>query len=472
MKKRLKIFLTVIVSIFSFIFIGNVKAASSDFYDMSQWIDIDEFTLPNGINPDDYNIIIWERGNNGNSNSYRMVYSLKSDNYKIWLSTYPRYLPPSSFPYLTASPGFSKNRIGGYDSIYYYDETILGSKIFNKKQSSSGSFSSGSYIVYSNYDIFYVNGEKLFDTSKINYGSEPLPHTFNFHLNGGHVYDDRAGFEFENWDDFSFTLYSNEVEDFFTNLKVEKQDMLFEGWYYDSGFTQPFTLNDSITTDVDLYAKFRYEKVDDFLRNTNFNQYTFDSSQDYAIITRSGNNDVFLGLPTSRYDIEVYEYQQNFESYKDNTSVCLVPIYNYNNIYYYNLNTMFTNNQEVMILPRSVFDDIENTDYKFLLTDNAYISYTSDLSKVTIVDKEGNIVNTNLENAYENSHISTSENQSQEVQFKKMKIFLNDLKSMNNVWNDCFTYFYNSLPGIVRSLLIFIFNVIMILICLKLVGWK
>ena len=31
MKKRLKIFLTVIVSIFSFIFIGNVKAASSDF---------------------------------------------------------------------------------------------------------------------------------------------------------------------------------------------------------------------------------------------------------------------------------------------------------------------------------------------------------------------------------------------------------------------------------------------------------
>ena len=118
------------------------------------------------------------------------------------------------------------------------------------------------------------------------------------------------------------------------------------------------------------------------------------------------------------------------------------------------------------------FDDIENTDYKFLLTDNAYISYTSDLSKVTIVDKEGNIVNTNLENAYENSHISTSENQSQEVQFKKMKIFLNDLKSMNNVWNDCFTYFYNSLPGIVRSLLIFIFNVIMILICLKLVGWK
>ena len=162
-----------------FFVIGNIKAATSDFYDMSKWIDIDEFTLPNGINPDDYNIIIWERGNNGNSNSYRMVYSLKSDNYKIWLSTYPQYLPPSSFPYLTSSPGFSKNRIGGYDSIYYYDETILGSKIFNKKQSSGGSFSSSSYIVYSNYDIFYVNGEKLFDTSKINYDSGPKIYNTN-----------------------------------------------------------------------------------------------------------------------------------------------------------------------------------------------------------------------------------------------------------------------------------------------------
>ena len=472
MKKRLKIFLTVIVSIFSFIFIGNVKAASSDFYDMSQWIDIDEFTLPNGINPDDYNIIIWERGNNGNSNSYRMVYSLKSDNYKIWLSTYPQYLPPSSFPYLTSSPGFSKNRIGGYDSIYYYDETILGSKIFNKKQSSSGSFSSGSYIVYSNYDIFYVNGEKLFDTSKINYDPNPQPHTFNFHLNGGTV---RHNYEpinllFDGTNDFTVELYPNEIEYFITNLQVEKYLMLFEGWYYDSGFTQPFTLNDRITSDVDLYAKFRYEKVEDFLANTTLNMHTFDDNYNYAIINRGDNGDsVYIGLPFEAYNLEVYEYSESEYKVKDGASACPVPLYSKNGYYYYDINTLFTNNQEVLILPRTLFDELDpnnfenpNDIYNFYLSNNGYISYTNDLSQAQIINSSGEQISINLQDSYELSQQYQELYSKPENIFEQMNIFLDKMKKITSAVKDIFSYLFNSLNSTIKLFITYLIIIILV----------
>lgn len=475
MKKRLKIFLTISILTFSFTFITNIKAVN--YYD----IDVD--------------YVLNKFWNYANGKDVKQLYPS---------SQYSGTLLRNSYPYVS----ITKSLNNPYYTIYFYkninDYTSIYSGNAFDINSERNKYSDILYVDYnySNDAFSYVNFShvqnsstkkywaRIYTTDSSYYGFtksitnftisnrvtksfdySATPFVFNFHLNGGWVRDPR-----DNWgseEDFSFTLYSNEVEEFITNLEVNKLDMIFEGWYYDSGFTQPFTLNDSFNSDVDLYAKFRYKSVDDFLNNVEFNEHTFDDNYDYAIINRGDNsNDVFIGLPFSRYDIEVYEYQENLNSYKDGSSVCLVPVYDKNNIFYYNLNTLFTNNQEVMILPRSVFNELENIDYTFYLTTNAYISYTNDLSHAEIVNSNGEHITTNLQNAYELSQSYLNETRSQENQFKKMKAFINDLKRMNSVWNECFDCFYNGLPSLVRSLLIFIFNALMILICFKLVGWE
>lgn len=61
---------------------------------------------------------------------------------------------------------------------------------------------------------------------------------------------------------------------------------------------------------------------------------------------------------------------------------------------------------------------------------------------------------------------------SKEGSIYKAKSLLVSLKDINYIWNSSFDTFYNNLPNMVQLFLIFFFNIIMILICLKLVGWK
>lgn len=61
---------------------------------------------------------------------------------------------------------------------------------------------------------------------------------------------------------------------------------------------------------------------------------------------------------------------------------------------------------------------------------------------------------------------------SKEGSIYKAKSLLVSLKDMNYIWNSSFDIFYNNLPNLVQLFLIFFFNIIMILICLMLVGWK
>ena len=293
-------------------------------------------------------------------------------------------------------------------------------------------------------------------------------HTFNFHLNGGWVYDPTDDWGEE--EDFSFSLYQNEIEQFFSTLEVHKYMMLFEGWYYDPNFTQPFTINDTITSDVDLYAKYRYERVDDFLSNTTLNEHTFDTSYSYAIINRGDNgNSVYIGLPFEIYNLEVYEYIESEYKVKDGSSACPVPLYNKNGYFYYDINTLFTNNQEVLILPRALFEALDPNDfedpndvYKFYLTDNAYISYTNDLSEAQIVDSNGETISINLQNSYELSQQYQELYSNPENIFNQMNIFLEKMKKTTGAIKEIFGYLFNSLNSTIKSFIIFIIVVILI----------
>lgn len=308
----------------------------------------------------------------------------------------------------------------------------------------------------SNFTTPYNSSDSL--TSDINlYAKFTVPHTFNFHLNGGWVYDSS-----DDWgsnDDFSFTLYQNEIENFFTNLEVKKATMIFEGWYYDANFNNPFSINDIINNDVNLYAKFRYEKVDDFLNNTTFNQYTFDTNYNYAIITKGSNSgDIYLGLNTNKYDITVYEYKENLSNYDNEKGFCLVPMYSKNGTYYYLLDTTKTLDTEVLVLPKNTF---ENNNYDFLLTNNAHITYTNNLEEAIIYDSNGNQINTNLQDTYQIFQDSLVDDENDLLTIFKNLTSLKDngiFSNINKIWNNFkFTPIYNYLMIlIVGSLIILI----------------
>lgn len=305
------------------------------------------------------------------------------------------------------------------------------------------------------YDVNFTQPYNSSDTisSDIDlYAKWETPKTFNFHLNGGYLYDPSDGWGSE--EDFSISLYNSEIEQFFTNLEVKKASMLFDGWFYDNNYKNIFHINDNFTEDTyNLYAKWRYEKVDDFLNNTTFNEYTFDTMYDYAIITKGDKlGDIYLGLNLNKYEITVYEYNENLSNYEKEKGFCLVPIYSKNGTYYYNLDTSSTSYTEVLVLPKTVF---ENNNYSFLLTDNAYITYTNNLEDTVIYDSNGNQINTNLEDTYQTFQDSMiSDEHDLLTIFKNLTKFKdnNVFNNINTIWNkfkrtDLYTYFMILIVG-------------------------
>lgn len=465
----MKKFLICLSLLFSFIFIGNVKALNVSYqgYTIDDnvldniWSQIDGKKLSQMPNPYDYsgnNNIFYRvdypylsinKSRNSSKITFKFFKSIdsfeySSSDYTVWINsnnknnflTIEYNMSNNQITWSSAGQALSANKF--YSVIYYnYKSNVGYEKSIN------------------NFDL-RLNSSILWSKS-FDYNSNPQPNTFNFHLNGGWVRDPR-----DNWgseEDFSFSLYPNEVEDFFTNLEVNKLTMVFDGWYYDSKFNRPFNISDSINDDVDLYAKFRYEKVDDFLKNTTFNQYTFDTLYDYAIITKGNNSgDIYLGLNVNKYDITVYEYKENLLSYDNERGFCLTPMYSKNGTYYYLLDTTKTLDTEVLILPKSTF---ENNNYDFLLTDNAYITYTNNLEETTIYDSSGNQITTNLQDTYQKFQDSMIDDETDLLTIFKKLINLKD----NNIFNNI-TVIWNKLKStaIYNYLMILIVGALIILI--------
>ena len=120
----------------------------------------------------------------------------------------------------------------------------------------------------------------------------------------------------------------------------------------------------------------------------------------------------------------------------------------------------------------------DNISYSIWVPDTSYDSqvtitpnnYGGNDFKYLYMDKNGVVQNGQV-SSIDLSQYSAEFN-SKEGSIYKAKSLLIELKDMNYIWNSSFDIFYNNLPELVQLLLIFFFNIIMILICLKLVGWK
>lgn len=262
------------------------------------------------------------------------------------------------------------------------------------------------------------------------------------------------------YEDFTINIKSNELEERLKKITITKENMSFKGLYYDANYQNNVKENYIISSDVDLYAKYDYENVDDFLKDNTFKSYTFDENYAYAFISIGKNvgQDVYLGLDFLNYSIEIYKYDKTELKANKGSSFCLTPYFSKDNKYYYRLETINNDYYNVLVIPREKLITEENgiftTHYNFLLTDNATVTYTNDLKQAEIVDDAGNKITIDIEDSY---------NYSQEAFLKDtddlLTIFKNLLKNKDN---NVFQYFEQVWQFLKRSKIFIYLNILII----------
>ena len=152
-----------IIVFLSVIFIIGIKNVKAENYDLSKWIDVSDFTLPNNINVDDNYVVIWKRGGNA-PGGYRLIYCPKSNtNFKVY-APLTQNTNINSFPYtdyLNFMNGSSWFNLNYYqtdsDTNYYFPNSSSGS-------SASFSIGAGGYLVYSNINIIFGSSAEIYGT--------------------------------------------------------------------------------------------------------------------------------------------------------------------------------------------------------------------------------------------------------------------------------------------------------------------
>lgn len=465
--KHLKVFLIASILIFSFLFIGSVKALTfkgvtidQEFFD-NGW-NVLEGKTANDLTGNSYTGTIWN--NPYYQEDFDYVYcSSSGSNFDCYFLPDYKYKSKDSMSVELSSTVLSKY---AYAPGFKYSSS---NKTFTPLYANSFYVYNASYYTWgTNFDVY--NGDTKVISKKLDYTPviTPPSYTINFHLNGGWIYN--SSIDFGSEEDFSLSLYQDEFIEFMNNSEVNKQSMVFDGWFYDDTFTQRFSINDTIDSDINLYAKFRFKVADDFLSDSNFNEYEFDENYLYGLINRGNNvKSVYIGLPFEVFDLEIYEYNESSYKVKDGASACPVPIIKKDGYYYYDINTLYTSDQEVLILPKSYFDNLSPNNYHFYLTDNAYIHYTNDLSESIIVDSSGNEVNVNFKNSYEISRQYHEIYSNKENSFAQLKVFLAQIKKTTSIFPKLAEYFYNSLNETIQNFLIYIFIIILIVTVFRII---
>lgn len=350
----------------------------------------------------------------------------------------------------------------------------------------SGNGVNGTITIPNNSDIYYIRFNGTIDekdsfsfelensnsnqTSEINlYAKWDINKwTFNFHLDGGSIFDritDEA-----NYSDFSITLYKNEIADFLSNSLFRHNYKGFESLYFDDSYLHKFTGTEDIGTlnsysyssndekYIDIYVKWYFLNVHDFLNHTNFTKYSFDTNYDYAVLSRGSNSSqMFLGLDFLVSNLPIYLYDSindeilfsDSDGLMDHCS--LSPDYVYDQRYYYELevncfDSISSSSYEILILPKSFFERAGVIgSYDFYLTDNVHLTYTNDLSNMTIYDKNDNSFTTDIDNVAGYPDSSVNVNDDLTSNFKSsLDYFLKPIKFIVKTITDLFNKYLNS----------------------------
>lgn len=420
-----------------------------------------------GVNADDFNKfnLVVHRWTYGNEINFYLYNDYDIDNNRITFDFTGTPSVPLTVFYQNTNGyiKYSKRNAVDPDKLVYSSFTSSKTNVNISFQYFENNDGSGVYIL-TNFDLINKSNEVIISQ---NFNVEPQSYNVTFHLNGGNILDKNIvndNIVGNKYEDYTTTIQSDKIYEYITNMEFKKDGMDFKGLYYDEKLTLKFNLDQysEITGDRDFYLKFIYKDVEDFLKNTTFNTYTFNTDYEYAIISLNSktNKDIYLGLNYIDYSLEIYKYLKEDNNYKQGSVKCLTPYYSKNNKYYYWLESPLDNDYEVLVLPKEKFKD---DNYEFLLSNNAYVSYTNDLTKVIIKNDDGQDIETNLENSYNYSQDALlKENNIIEI-FKKLAENKdnNVFSYFNQIWNyikrsKLYTYLYTLIIG---SLIILIIHV-------------
>lgn len=240
MNKKVFLF-SFLLFVFSFCFIGNVKAYYTQngiTFNEEKIKEIYDELLPgNNIDYANSHIIC---GTKYLNSAWRFACRVYSGTISLTKGSYNQY--GYYYTYTVSTGSFGP----------YFEYNTSTKKIVS---SGSGSGSNGQQFLasslYYSKDT-YIDG--VLKEKNLNFSSD---YTINFHLNGGSATDYTGSSLVLHDNDFSLNVLPDNFNSYISNINAYKQYNSFDGWYYDSNFTQPYSVNDTISSDIDLYAKWR-----------------------------------------------------------------------------------------------------------------------------------------------------------------------------------------------------------------------
>ena len=274
---------------------------------------------------------------------------------------------------------------------------------------------------FASYGVdFYINredttGENEIISSPYNVSN----YNVRFHLNGGKMCKDTSNTSFTtgntgagcHYEDFTVSFPSMQLLlNYNDNYKKTKDTMIFQGWYYDINFLDPLNITDELTSDIDLYAKFDYVDLYNSLQNITFNEYIFPDDKNFAVLNVTSNyNKAFIGTEYNFTTLSVFQYNLDTSSFYDNAVYNLQSIGFINQYYYYSFNDITSGNIKIAIISKDQLQGISSTGNlltynKFIASDNINVTFTNDLSSITVYDTSNNEYQLNASDVFYNNY--------------------------------------------------------------------
>lgn len=513
-----KILYSLLIFVSIFFISYKVSAATSDVYDMSEWIDISEFTLPDGINTEDYNIIITQRNS---TDGYRAIYWPKSE--VVYAKAYCT-TSSCTFPYISGVDTYSDFGINR-KKITRVSETSAFSKIFDSSTINSDITSTAAtIIVYSNVDIYhspygtFTSG--FFDTSKVTFDKPykvKRSIEFNTSISSFDIYVDKD----DELSDLSYKINYVDYNDYATEniTKSKLYTVMFYGLKNENGLYHWEMLDDCTNWDYPseyCHVKSKFEQLESELNKEGFtvegyvdfldifneydtvrvvlrldnaltgkidywdknmkiaatdvdvNYFGFDYSRNlsdsdlyrYTIFSTkeqdlSGN----LYIISQSNDITINYFDTKYANFKEYSS--LADVKKQENFWLFNYEHIGLNNN----LGFYLFTDRnlnERLVYQFYTNTSLYFSYNdSDTLDDTIyIDNTGNSTNGNI--AIDPDELMNYEYETIDDLFENITKFNEKINVVSQEIHKVIQYAYDSLNIYIKSFLISIFTVILV----------
>ena len=222
-----------------------------------------------------------------------------------------------------------------------------------------------------------------------------LSYNVTFHLNGGTAIYQVGSILPRPSDvhtsDFTIQVHNkDELDNYLMYLSVKSDTTVFNAWYSDSALTQPYNFDNSITSDINLYASYQFISMDSLLSEINFNEFTFPSDKQYAVLSveQDFSKGMYIGLGLDYQFLDFYTYDINNSVFENGSTATLSSIGSKNNFYYYYLGQFTNDTAKVIVLDKGKLiklgvDNVVQHFDTFRISENVYVYFTNDLTQVS-----------------------------------------------------------------------------------------